>query len=244
MSVFNVATPVHSYASFELANKIFQAAMVTQAVLERCPSNLSRLLGTLDDMHPDYSNDMTLTVKYKAHVEELIPSDDEVRQAFAAYIVVFAAYRLDLDWHMGTNGKTTYEDLMSGKFFDKDISFFYGAGERIVCISDVVLLASAIAGLDLSRWPSDKVKAVVGESLNPVEYEALATAISSVAAANEACERMSAEIRSVYMAKMNELVSTVNQTKSDICQLLYPTLKKNIACNDVSQMIEMFIAKD
>ena len=242
MSVFSVATPVHSFIGFDLADKIFQAALSRESALARCPSNLSRVLNAVGSMHPEYSKDMTLTVKYNLHDEALSPSDEEIRQAFAAYIVVFAASVLDLDWHMHTDGKTTYEDLMSGKFFDKDISFFYGrSGLKTVCISDVVLLASAIAGLDLSRWPPSKVKDVVGESLNPVEYEVLATAITDIATANEELENKAKQLKAEYQAKLKALQVMANSAKESICNVVASALKKNLAYADVNTMVDMFV---
>lgn len=241
MSVFSVATPVHSFIGFDLADKIFQAALARESALKRCPSNLSRVLNAVGDMHPEYSKDMTLTVKYNLHDEALSPSDEEIRQAFAAYIVVFAAHILDLDWHVNTNG-TTYEDLMSGKFFDKDISFFYGRGGlETVCISDVVLLASAIAGLDLSRWPPSKVKDVVGESLNPVEYEMLATAITGIAAANEELEKKTKLLEAEYQAKLRALQFMTNKAKKSIYKVAASALEKNLMHANVEAMVNMFV---
>jgi len=250
MSVFSVATPVHSFIGFDLANKIFQAAFVPELALKRCPSNLSRVLNAVDDMHPEYSKDMTLTVKYNVHDEALSPSDEEIRQAFATYIVVFAAYILDaahildLDWHVNTN-ETTYEDLMSGKFFDEDISFFYGVvgdgGLKTVCISDVVLLASAIAGLDLSRWPPSKVKDVVGESLNPVEYEVLTTAIAGIVAANEELEKKGKQLEAEHQAKLKALLAMSDNAKESIYSAVASALEKNLAHANAKAMVDMFV---
>ena len=241
MESFIFSTPIHSYCSYLIAKAIFEKKPSDCfSAMSRCPSNLKHLASIAGQLSPEYSTDMTLNIKWTSYYSSKRPdmSSDDICKSFAVAMMLYAACEIDRQQLSKT--PTTFEDIARGKS-DLSLTFICSQGTVTIRVSDIALIASIIAGFDLSRWTSDEIAAAAGESLNPVEYEVLAAVITDIATANEELENKTKQLEAEHQAKLKALQVMTNSVKKSIYNVAASALKKNLAYANVEAMVNMFV---